>query len=252
MSPTLRRWLIPLAVAFAIAVPALQAGLDLGLSAKEFAGDGDATLRAAPYAFSIWSVIYAGLIAYAVWQALPRNAGDERLARIAGPSIVAILGCGLWIIASSANWKWASIGIIVTSAAALITGLVQAASRGLDADLRERVLVWWPLGLLAGWLTVAAALNILTVLTAEGLLSGLSRAAAFAGIVVVLVVALSVLRATRIAAYGVPVAWGLTAVWAAERAEKPDVAALALGAAVLTAAFAAWIAWKGRGNAHTA
>ena len=43
MNHPLRRWLIPLAVAFAIAVPALQAGLDLGLSAKAFAGDGDAT-----------------------------------------------------------------------------------------------------------------------------------------------------------------------------------------------------------------
>ena len=250
MSHPLRRWLIPLAVAFAIAVPALQAGLGLGLSAKDFAGDGDATLRAAPYAFSIWSVIYAGLIAYAVWQALPRNAGDERLARVGGPATVAILGCGLWIIASAADWKWASVGIIVVSAAALITGLMQATSRGLDADLRERALVWWPLGLLAGWLTVAAALNILTVATAEGLLTGIAHPAAFGGIAVVLLVALWVLRTTRLAAYGIPVAWGLTAVWTAERADKPDVAALALAAAVLTGAYAAWIAWGARARSR--
>ncbi len=100
--------------------------------------------------------------------------------------------------------------------------------------------MWWPLGLLAGWLTVAAALNILTVMTAEGLLDDLPRAAAFAGIVGVLIAALFVLRATRLAAFGAPVAWGLIAVWAAERATKGDVASLALGAAVLVGAYAVW------------
>ena len=73
-------------------------------------------------------------------------------------------------------------------------------------------------------------------MTAEGLLGGLARAAAFAGIVAVLVAALAGLRATRLAAFGAPVAWGLIGVWAAERAAKADVAALALGAAVLVAA----------------
>jgi hypothetical protein len=92
---------------------------------------------------------------------------------------------------------------------------------------------------------VASALNILTVMTAEGLLDDLPRAAAFAGIVAVLIAALAVLRATRLAAYGVPVAWGLAAVWVAERAAKGDVAALALGAAVLVAAYAVWQARAG-------
>lgn len=246
MSYPLRRWLIPLAVVFAIAVPALQMGLDLGLSAKEFAGQGDSTLRAAPYAFSIWSVIYAGLIAYAVWQALPRNAADRRLDAIAGPAALAIAGCGVWIIASSADWKWTSIAVIVASAGALIAGMLRTAPREGSGGWRDSLLVWIPLALLAGWLSIASALNILTVLTAKGVIADAATAAAFAGIVAVLIVALAVLRASRLAAYGVPIAWGLVAVWAAERADKPDVAAVAMGSAVLVAAYAAWTAWQGR------
>lgn len=56
------------AVAFAILVPAIQALTGWGQSAAEFSAGGDGTLRAAGYAFSIWSVIYAGLVAYAVYQ----------------------------------------------------------------------------------------------------------------------------------------------------------------------------------------
>jgi len=249
MTPTLRRFLIPAAVIFAIAVPALQMGLGLGLSAKEFAGQGDTTLRAAPYAFSIWSVIYAGLIAYAVWQALPRNADDRRLDAIAWPAALAIAGCGGWIIASSADWKWTSVAVIVASAGVLIAGLLSTPRDG-TGGWKDRVLVWIPLSLLAGWLSIASALNVLTVLTAKGMLAGAATAAAVAGLVAVLVVALAVLRASRLAAYGVPIAWGLVAVWVAERAVKPDVAALAMGAAVLVAAYATWTAWQAR--AHTA
>lgn len=244
MSPTLRRWLIPAAVAFAILVPTLQALLDLGLSQAEFASDGNRTLRAEGYAFSIWSVIYLGLIAYAVWQALPRNRDEVRLAAIAPGALVAILGCGLWIIAAALDLKWGSVGIIVVSAAALTFGLLRhAPGRG---DFKHRLLAWWPLSLLAGWLTIASAINILTVLTAYGVLDGMERAAALVGVGVVTLVALAVLRAGRFPVYGLPIAWGLVAVWVAEKAGKPDVAAAALAAAVVVGAYAAWQGRPGR------
>jgi len=240
MKSALRVPLTLAAVAFAVAAPALQAGLDLGLSASEFARDGDGTLRAAPFAFSIWSVIYAGMVAYAVWQALPGRRDHPVLRRVGGPAIVAIAGCGAWICASAADWKWASVAIIVTSAASLIFGLVSARAGSLPSDRGVRAFVWWPLGMLAGWLTIASALNILTVATAEGLLDGAPKAAAFAGIVAVLTVGLYVLRSARLASFGFPIAWGLIGVWAGERATKGDVAALAIGAAVLVGTYAAW------------
>ncbi len=239
MTPPLRKFLVIASVVFAIAVPVLQIGLDLGLSAKEFAGDGNSTLRAAGYAFSIWSVIYAGLIAYAVWQALPRNAGDPLVAQIAWPSIVAISGCGLWIIASSADWKWASVAIIVLSAATLTLALIRLVP--VRTDLNARVFVWWPLSLLAGWLTIASAINILTVLTATGLIGGTSAViAGYVGVGAVVVVALLVLHAARLSVYAIPIAWGLVAVWVAEKTDKSDLALEALIAAVIVGGYAIW------------
>ena len=243
MTPTLRKFLVITSVVFAIAVPALQMSLRLGLSAGEFGGDGNSTLRAAPYAFSIWSVIYAGLIAYAVWQALPRNAGEPLLAQIAWPSVVAISGCGLWIIASSADWKWASVAVIVVSAATLTLALVRLVP--VRAALSARLFVWWPLSLLAGWLTIASAINVLTVLTATGLIGGTSAViAGYIGVGAVVVIALMVLHAARLPVYGVPIAWGLVAVWVAEKAAKSDLALEALIAALIVGGYAVWRAWR--------
>lgn len=240
MGTNLRKILIIAAVVFALGAPALQALIGFGLSPSEFSRQGDSTLRAAGYAFSIWSVIYAGFIAYAVYQALPRNDGSPLIATLAVPSIVAIAGCGAWVLASAFDARWLSVAIITVSAGSLTWGLATARRDADPASLGERAFVWWPLGLLAGWLTIAAALNVLTVMTADGLLGELPKAAAFAGVVAVLITALAVLRATHLAAYGVPIAWGLVAVWVAERAAKGDVASLALGAAVIVGAYAAW------------
>ena len=240
MNIVLRKILVISAVAFALAAPALQAILGFGLSPSEFADQGDSTLRAASYGFSIWSVIYAGFVAYAVYQALPRNDGSPLIANLALPSIIAIAGCGAWILASAFDARWLSVAIISVSAGSLTWGLAKAHRRADPASMGERLFVWWPMGLLAGWLTIATALNVLTVMTAEGLLTDLPKAAAFGGVVAVLIAALAVLRATHLGAYGVPIAWGLIAVWVGERATKGDVAALALGAGVLVGAYAAW------------
>ena len=240
MSHMPRRIATLAALAFALGAPASQALLGWGLSAQEFSGSGDDTLRAASYAFSIWGVIYAGLGAYAVYQALPRNADRPLVVAVGWPAVVAIAGCGAWICASALDARTATVAIIVISAAAITGALVGAMRRLPTVEMRDRLFVLWPLSLLAGWLTIASALNILTVLTAEGMLEGVAKAAAFTGLVAVLIVALAVLRVRRMAVYGIPIAWGLVAVWVAERAAKPDVAAFAMGAAVLVGAYAAW------------
>jgi hypothetical protein len=117
---------VAFAVVFAIAVPAVQAALHLGLDAATFSHQGDQTLRAAPAAFAIWSLIYAGLVAMAVYQLTPSGRGAPALRPLSRPAVLAILGCGVWIIASALNWQWASVAIIGGSAAVLL---------GMHADL---------------------------------------------------------------------------------------------------------------------
>jgi hypothetical protein len=214
----------------AIASPALQAGLGIGLSAQEFAGQGDSTLRAEGYAFSIWSVIYLALIAFALWQALPARRDDPRLTHVRAPAAMALAGIGLWIWASSFDLRWTSVAIIIGSAWMAVRALGHG--RGPWTD--------WPLGLLAGWLTIASALNILTVATADDLIGPeTALPAAIVGIAVVVVMALLVFGRLGRIAYPLPIIWGLMAVWVAEGGDKPGVAiAAVIGASLLSAVVA--------------
>jgi len=232
--PIVRSIVVLLAAIVAIAAPSLIYATGFGLSAAEFAMDGDSTLRAAGYAFSIWGIIYLGLALYAIYQSLPATANGRWLDLLAWPSAIAMTGCGLWLYASAIDAKWATIAIIATSAGAL----VQAFWRGGDvgqASTGQTIFVLWPLGLLAGWLTIATAINVLTVFTATGIITSDSAPIwAGAGIALVVLIGLVVTNRTRLLAYPLPIAWGLGGVYAAEQTDKPTLAiAAAVGAGVL-------------------
>ena len=70
---------------------------------------------------------------FAVWQALPRNRSDGALDAARWPAALAFTGVGLWIWASAANARWATVAIILLSAAAAVTSGER--SSGADRDM---------------------------------------------------------------------------------------------------------------------
>lgn len=230
-----RRLIVMSAAIFAVVVAYGQMALGWGQTPGEFAADGDATLRVAGYAFSIWGVIYLGLLAYAVRQVLPATGESDMLTVFGWPSVAALLGIGWWIVASAADWKAATVVLIFASAAVLIVPLaIQGrAIRALSRRDRDLWLTIWPLALLAGWLTIAAPVNLLTVATSAEALPAALPPTGWAIVAVVAVVAAALLMTARlrISAYALPIAWGLVGVFAAEQARNPTLAFAALGAA---------------------
>ena len=77
-----RRLIVLAAAVFAVVVPLVQNLAGLGLTQAEFAADGNTTLRVAGYAFAIWSLIYLGLMAYAIRQALPQTGESPLISRM--------------------------------------------------------------------------------------------------------------------------------------------------------------------------
>jgi hypothetical protein len=232
-----RRLLVLVAAVFAIMVPVAQNLAGWGLTQAEFAADGDSTLRVAGYAFSIWGLIYLGVIAYALRLMLPQTGESPLISHMAFPSIVAFFGIGMWIIVAALNLKVASVGVIFASLLALLIPLLLAsrAIRSLPLRDGDRLFLAWPLAALAGWLTIAAPLNLLTTATAlDALPTVLSPTAwAILAIVAVVLVALAVTWALRLMAYPLPIAWGLIGAFVAEQERNPTVGFTALAAAVL-------------------
>lgn len=232
-----RRMIVLLAALFAIAAPIIQNLAGLGLTQAEFAADGNTTLRVAGYAFSIWGLLYLGLLAYAVRQVLPQTGESTLINRLGWPSVVTLFGIGFWIIVAAMNLKAASVIIIFASLIALLVpllvfgGTIQALGR-FD---RDRMLTVWPLAGLAGWLTVAAPLNLITTATAfDALPSALTPTGwAVAAVVVTALIAIGVTARLRTLAYPLPVAWGLLGAFVAEQPDNPALAFTALAAAIL-------------------
>lgn len=237
-----RRIIVLATALLAVLVGQGQAALGWGQSPAEFAADSDATLKVAGWAFAVWGVIYLGMLAYAARQVLPQTGESELLQSLGWPSAAAFLGIGVWVVAAALDAEAATIVLIFASLLVLLVSLLLNGGRirSLGPRERDRWLTVWPLSLLAGWLTIAAPVNLLTVLTGDGALPTMLPPTAWAifALLFVAAVALAVTARLRVIAYALPIAWGLLGVFVAEQPRNGVLAwtAILLSAAVLVGA----------------
>jgi hypothetical protein len=233
---TTRRMIVLASAVFAVIAGQSQQVMGWGQSPSDFSADSDATLKVAGYAFSVWGLIYLAILAYAVRQALRQTGESLLIHRFGWPSVAAFLGIGWWVVAAAFDWEVATIVLIFASLIVLLLPLLHNAGviRALDRTDRDRWLVVWPLALLAGWLTVAAPLNLLTVATGNEALPAMLSPTVWAilAIVVVALAALGVTLRLRMLAYALPIAWGLLGAFVAEQERNTPLAYVALAAAV--------------------
>lgn len=167
----LRQIVVISTAVFAVIASFVGSGAAGGTPIQDAAGGAlaaDATLIApATPAFSVWSVIYLGLLAYAVWQALPRQTSAERHRRLGYWVAASLVLNGLWILSIQYDLLGLSVPIIVVLLAVLIQTFRQAVqyppAGALDAALTDV-----PIGLYLGWVCVATAANITAWLVAIG------------------------------------------------------------------------------------
>jgi len=238
--PQVRTIAIVLAAVIAAGTPIVQALTGtFSVGQSDLVTSGDTTLRAAAYAFAIWGLIYAALLAFAVYQALPSTRESPGLRLLGWPSVVTMLGCSLWLIATTYDARWATVAIIVVSAAVLCVPLARR------YPVQHRIDFWLicaPVSMLAGWLTVASAINALTVLTGFRVIdAGSAPAWAAGGIALVAAIGLGLTASSRNWVYPLPIAWGLVAVGVAEQSDRPMIALMAVIAAAALAAMSVWV-----------
>lgn len=168
-----RQVVVILAVCGAIACGLVGSGSSGGPSirdAQDGALDADASLLAPGRpAFGIWLVIYAGLIAYAVWQALPRQRAAARQ-RATGWWIAATAALnGLWIVTALFATLWATVVVI----ALLLTALIATFRRAVltahpGSSWLDLLLIDGVTGLHVGWVTLATVADAAALASALG------------------------------------------------------------------------------------
>ncbi|QHF23110.1 tryptophan-rich sensory protein [Rathayibacter sp. VKM Ac-2804] len=205
------------------------AGGALSASSTPVAPDGPA--------FAIWSVIYAGLLGYAIWQFLPSQTTRTRHRRLGYWAAASLLLNAAWILVVQAGLLALSVVVIALLLAVLARIFVLLRSTrtggGVDAVLTDGTF-----GLYLGWVCVATVANVTAGLVGAGIGSADGPGAAPWAVVVLLVAALigvliAVTGRGRIAPM-LSLCWGL--VWVAVGRFSGELVSVPAGTAALIAA----------------
>ena len=212
---TVRQVVVIVSAAIAIVGSFIGSGAAGGTPIQDAAG-GALAADATPVApgggaFGIWSVIYLGLVAYAIWQALPPQRSDPRQRALGYPIAASLILNAAWILSIQFDLLALSIPVI----AALLAVLVRAfliTLRSRPKNLIETIVVDGTVGLYLGWVSIATAANVAAGLVAAGFDGFGLNQDAWAVVVVIVAGAVGVLTAIRGRgrfAPAVSLAWGL-------------------------------------------
>jgi hypothetical protein len=122
----------------------------------------------AGYVFAIWGLIYLGLLGFVIYQALPINRENQRLAKIDGWFSLSNIANALWLV----SFHYLQFGIALVLMLVLLLSLIMIFLR-LDIG-KEKVkgaalwLVNVPFSLYLGWITVATIANATQLLYVIG------------------------------------------------------------------------------------
>lgn len=245
------RWLNAAGLAAVLAVNGLAQWLPInGKTTGEISAKYPVLITPAPYAFSIWSIIYLLLIGFVIYQFKPRAGKSKNVQNIGPWFIISCLFNVAWILL----WHYEKLTSSVFIMFALLISLIVIYS-AIRKDKQppapmEQWLVRLPFSIYLGWICVASIVNAAVVLyAAEWNGFGLSDAAW----TITLLIAASLL-AVVIGFRFVDPAFVLVFVWsfiaiAVKQDQQPEVSLSAsIAAAILMiAAIVIWVqARKGK------
>jgi hypothetical protein len=220
------------------------AGVLFGTTTGAVSDSVETGVTPAGWAFSIWSVIFVGVLVFAGYQALPRARGP-RYDALAAPFILANLLNGFWQV----PWLTGSFALAAVVIVGILASLVWLYIRldRMGMTTSERWALGVPASLFLAWLSVATALNVTIALAA----AGWDGSAVWPPLLVLVIAGIgaALLWRTGDVAFAAVLVWAFVAIYAANvpsPGEAPALAA-ALGAGVLAFAVAV-VSALGRGR----
>jgi hypothetical protein len=118
----------------------------------------------AGYVFAIWGIIYIGLIAYAVYQALPSQKDNPRLQATGWWVLLGGLANSAWIFLWHYLQFVGTLGAMLILLVTLIAVYVRLGINQFKVSPGETWAVRVPFSIYLGWITVATIANITDVL----------------------------------------------------------------------------------------
>jgi hypothetical protein len=122
----------------------------------------------AGFTFSIWGVIYLSLLIFVVWQALPAQRSNSKVAAVSKYFQANCFANALWIVV----WHYDLLALSLLLMLLILITLVliyRSLITEIDAaSMLEHVVVHLPFSLYTAWITVATIANISVLQTGNG------------------------------------------------------------------------------------
>ncbi len=198
----LKQIFVVVATAFVIFVNYLATeGLIGGITPNYISDKYPTFVTPAGYAFSIWALIYLGLILFSLYQAMPLHLDNFRKVR------------AFYLLSCLANCVWIYLWhqqMIVASVGAMLVLLASLIAINVNLSKEDSLIARVPFGMYFGWITVATIVNIAVCLAYLGFQISITMAC----ILIVIATFFGVIVRLKLpnVAYGLTVTWGIVAI----------------------------------------
>ncbi|MCD6024835.1 MAG: hypothetical protein K0Q91_1751 [Fibrobacteria bacterium] len=221
---------IVLNVAFGYVYPYLPFGLE---DMRTASGHYPNLFTPAPYAFSIWGLIYLSWLLYVLYSLLPGQRRNVLHDRLCGPLILLNVMASAWIVEFAGGYLGTSQLLI--GAMAVTGALLFARAKSGTGSAR----FMFPFSLFLGWITVANLANLAALLSSLGWRGGSLGEPAFTMLLLAAAAILGLFVGYRFRdfTYLLVIAWATAAIGVKQRDAAPSVAMVAFGVAALMLAW---------------
>lgn len=253
----LRQSIIIAAAVFMLIGAAVGGGAFGGVPVSELQ-DGALSAQGSPLApagpaFAIWSLIYLGLAAYTIWQALPAQRDSARQRAVGYWVAASMVVNGLWLVTARYLNLVATV-VVIAVLLAILARIIVLLGRLPASGLVDRALCDVVSGLHFGWVTIATVANTAACLTRVLPAETAERADAWGIAVLVVVAAIGTASAliTRRLSPALATAWGLAWLAVGRITDEPRSTPIGITAVIVAVVIvAAGVVGMLRGRAHT-
>lgn len=205
----------------------------------------------APYAFSIWGLIFIALLVYSIFQINRAFFSDEdhQFITNSGPWFaIANIACAGWVIAWLYEHVILSVVLMLIILVSLLRIVCKTNMEKWDAPFKIIAFTWWPICLYAGWITVATIANIAALLVKLGYKGMLSTQIIITVVMIIVAVIINLLMVylRNMREFALVGMWALFAIFIRHQDQYPSIAYTALAGTIIIFIYVGYHGFKNR------
>lgn len=217
----------------------------------ELSGKYENLFTPASYAFAIWGLIFLMLIGYSLFQIKRAFFSQKETPSITQTgwwfAIANVLNAA-WVVAFTYEYILLSVLIMLGILGSLLQIIRKTNMERWDASIEVIALVWWPICIYSGWISVATIANVSVYLVSEGMTGSELTQIIWTMVMIAVAVVINILMVwlRNMREFAAVAIWAFIAIYIRHKDGLESVAYFALAGAIVLVIVTALHAFKNR------